>query len=126
MVAAGVGGLGAAFEVGGAAVDQGDAVQARCGGDAVEAILKGEMAGTVAWDPYWQGGMGLAIGFAAKTGKFDPAKEGKMDFGGFMEGYSQFYGTADQPNLPVRSTMQVAALANPSFLVEIEVTAVRP
>jgi len=56
----------------------------------------------------------------------DPAKEGKMDFSGFMEAYSQFYGTAEQPNLPVRSTMQVAALVNPSFLVEIEVTAVRP
>ena len=40
---------------------------------AVEAILAGEMAGTVAWDPYWQGGMGLSIGFQAKTGKFDPA-----------------------------------------------------
>ena len=35
------------------------------------------MAGTVAWDPFWQGGMGLAIGYAAKTGKFDPAKEPK-------------------------------------------------
>ena len=32
----------------------------------------GEMAGTVAWDPYWQGGMGLSIGYHAKTGKFDP------------------------------------------------------
>ena len=42
---------------------------------AVEAILKGEMAGTVAWDPFWQGGMGLSIGYQAKTGKFDPAKE---------------------------------------------------
>ena len=52
---------------------------------AVEAILKGEMAGTVAWDPYWQGGMGLAIGFAAKTGVFDPAKEGKE--------HREFYGT---------------------------------
>ena len=31
-----------------------------------------------------------------------------------------------QPHLPVRSAMQVAALANPGFLVEIEVTAVRP
>jgi enamine deaminase RidA (YjgF/YER057c/UK114 family) len=27
---------------------------------------------------------------------------------------------------PVRSAMQVAALANPGFLVEIEVTAARP
>jgi ribose transport system substrate-binding protein len=52
---------------------------------AVEAILKGEMAGTVAWDPFWQGGMGLAIGFAAKTGAFDPAKEPKE--------HREFYGT---------------------------------
>lgn len=56
----------------------------------------------------------------------DPAKEGKLDFGGFMQGYSEFFGTAEQPNLPTRSTMQVAALVNPAFLVEIEVTAVRP
>lgn len=73
--------------------------------------------------------IGLGMGDVVKMQVFlvgDPAKEGKMDFGGFMEGYSQFYGTADQPNLPVRSTMQVAALANPAFLVEIEVTAVRP
>lgn len=56
----------------------------------------------------------------------DPAKEGKMDFGGFMEGYTQFFGTEAQPNLPSRSVVQVAGLANPGFLVEIEVTAVRP
>ena len=52
---------------------------------AVESVLKGEMAGTVAWDPFWQGGMGLAIGYAAKTGVFDPAKEGKE--------HREFYGT---------------------------------
>lgn len=51
---------------------------------AVEAVLAGEMAGTVAWDPYWQGGMGLAIGHGAKTGKFDPAKEPKE--------HREFYG----------------------------------
>jgi enamine deaminase RidA (YjgF/YER057c/UK114 family) len=56
----------------------------------------------------------------------DPAKDGKMDFGGFMEGYTQFFGTEAQPNLPARSVVQVAGLANPGFLVEIEVTAVRP
>jgi len=48
------------------------------------------------------------------------------DFAGMMEGYTQFFGTVDQPNLPSRSAMQVAALANPGFLVEIEVAAVRP
>ena len=51
---------------------------------------------------------------------------GRMDFAGFMQGYTQFFGTAAQPQLPVRSAMQVAALANPGYLVEIEVTAVRP
>ncbi|GAA0599721.1 RidA family protein [Paenochrobactrum glaciei] len=56
----------------------------------------------------------------------DPEKGGKMDFAGFMEGYTQFFGTEAQPNLPSRSVMQVAALASPAWLVEIEVTAVRP
>lgn len=55
-----------------------------------------------------------------------PDKGGRMDFEGFMQGYTQFFGTPDQPNLPVRSAMQVAGLAGPGFLVEIEVTAVRP
>jgi enamine deaminase RidA (YjgF/YER057c/UK114 family) len=56
----------------------------------------------------------------------DPAKGGKMDFDGLMQAYTQFFGTPAQSHLPVRSAMQVAALANPGFLVEIEVTAVRP
>ena len=56
----------------------------------------------------------------------DSAKAGKMDFEGFMKGYTQFFGTEDQPNLPTRSVFQVAGLANPDWLVEIEVTAVRP
>jgi enamine deaminase RidA (YjgF/YER057c/UK114 family) len=56
----------------------------------------------------------------------DPAKENRMDFAGFMEGYTQFFGTPQQPNLPSRSVMAVAGLVNPGWLVEIEVTAVRP
>ena len=54
----------------------------------------------------------------------DP-KLGKMDFPGLMKGYTQFFGNKDQPNLPTRSAFQVAALANPGWLVEIEVQAVR-
>jgi len=50
---------------------------------------------------------------------------GKMDFPGFMAGYSQFFGTKEQPNKPARSAMQVAALAAPTGLVEIEVIAVK-
>jgi enamine deaminase RidA (YjgF/YER057c/UK114 family) len=54
----------------------------------------------------------------------DPVRGGKMDFAGFMAGYTQFFGTKDQPNKPARSAMQVAALALPGALVEIEVIAV--
>lgn len=55
----------------------------------------------------------------------DPAKQGLMDFSGFMEGYTEFFSTKSQPNKPARSAMQVAHLAAPSALVEIEVIAVR-
>ncbi|MBE9060379.1 RidA family protein [cf. Phormidesmis sp. LEGE 11477] len=55
----------------------------------------------------------------------DPEMDGIMDFAGFMSGYTQFFGTEEQPNLPSRSAMQVAGLANPGWLVEIEVVAVR-
>lgn len=51
----------------------------------------------------------------------DPAKGGRMDFAGFMTAYTQFFGTPEQPNLPARSTVQVAGLASPGMLVEIEV-----
>lgn len=54
----------------------------------------------------------------------DPAHGGKMDFTGFMAAYSRYFGTKDQPNKPARSAMQVAALALPGALVEIEVVAV--
>jgi enamine deaminase RidA (YjgF/YER057c/UK114 family) len=56
----------------------------------------------------------------------DPALGGKMDFAGMMEGYKQFFGTADQPNKPARVTMQVASLVAPQLLAEIEVQAARP
>lgn len=54
------------------------------------------------------------------------AEDGKVDFSGFMNAYTQFFGTETQPNLPVRSAVEVAALANPGWLIEIEVSAVRP
>lgn len=55
----------------------------------------------------------------------DPAKGGKMDFAGWQTSYTKFFGTAEQPNKPVRSTVQVANLAAPWALVEVEVIAVR-
>lgn len=73
-------------------------------------------------------GLGLSMGQVVKMQVFlvgDPAKGGRMDFDGFMSAYSEHFGTAAQPNLPARSVMQVAGLAVPGWLVEIEVTAVR-
>jgi enamine deaminase RidA (YjgF/YER057c/UK114 family) len=40
-----------------------------------------------------------------------------------MKAYSERFGTAAQPNKPARSTMEVAGLVDPGWLVEIEVTA---
>jgi enamine deaminase RidA (YjgF/YER057c/UK114 family) len=73
-------------------------------------------------------GMGLEMKDVVKMQAFvvgDPAHDGKIDFAGFMDGYRQFFGTKEQPNLPARSTVKVAGLVNPGWLIEIEVTAVR-
>jgi enamine deaminase RidA (YjgF/YER057c/UK114 family) len=55
----------------------------------------------------------------------DPATDGKLDFNGFNAAYKQFFGTAEQPALPARTVVQVAGLASPDFLVEIEVVVAR-
>src|ERR1700689_4421170 len=69
--------------------------------------------------------MGLGFGDVVKMLVFlvaDPAdKDGHMDFAGFMKAYTQYFGTPEQPNLPARSAVQVAGLAAPGMLVEIEV-----
>jgi enamine deaminase RidA (YjgF/YER057c/UK114 family) len=72
--------------------------------------------------------LGLNMGDVVKMTIFlvgDPAKDNKMDFAGMMVGYKQFFATADQPNKPSRSAVQVAALAAPGALVEIEVVAAK-
>jgi enamine deaminase RidA (YjgF/YER057c/UK114 family) len=57
----------------------------------------------------------------------DPAnKDGRMDFQGFMDAYTQFFGTPQQPHLPSRSAVQVAGLAAPGLLVEVEVEIAKP
>lgn len=55
----------------------------------------------------------------------DPKLGGKMDFAGFNAGYNQFFGTAENPNLVARSTVQVAGLAGPHYLIEIEAIAAK-
>jgi enamine deaminase RidA (YjgF/YER057c/UK114 family) len=72
--------------------------------------------------------MGLGFGDVVKMTVFlggDPAT-GRMDFAGFMEAYSQYFGTKEQPNRPARSTVEVANLVAPGMLVEIEVILAEP
>lgn len=54
----------------------------------------------------------------------DPAT-GKLDFAGMQSEYVKFFGTPTQPNKPARSAFQVAALAAPWALLEVEVIAVK-
>jgi len=73
-------------------------------------------------------GSGLSMSDVVKMNVFlvgDPAKGGSMDFEGLMKAYSRHFGTAAQPNLPARTTVQVVALPMPGALVEIEVVAAR-
>lgn len=70
--------------------------------------------------------LNLTMGDVYRMQVFLVAQEGKVDFSGFMNGYTRFFGTEAQPNLPVRSVVEVAALASPGWLIEIEVSAVRP
>jgi enamine deaminase RidA (YjgF/YER057c/UK114 family) len=57
----------------------------------------------------------------------DPAKGDKADVAGMTAGYTQFFGTKDQPSKPARTTLQVVLpAAARGALVEIDLVAVRP
>jgi enamine deaminase RidA (YjgF/YER057c/UK114 family) len=70
---------------------------------------------------------GLGLGDVVMMRIFLVAQPGqpRMDFAGMMKAYREFFGTAAQPNKPARSTMQVAGLVDPGWLVEIEATAAK-
>ena len=55
----------------------------------------------------------------------DEATGGRLDFGGFMSGYSEFFATPEQPNKPARAVVEVAGLIRPGWRVEIEAQAAR-
>jgi enamine deaminase RidA (YjgF/YER057c/UK114 family) len=71
--------------------------------------------------------LGLGMGDVVMMRVFlvAPPGQARMDFAGMMKAYSEKFGTPAQPNKPARSTMQVAGLVDPGWLVEIEVTAAR-
>jgi 2-iminobutanoate/2-iminopropanoate deaminase len=72
--------------------------------------------------------LGLTMGDVVKMTVFlvgDPKLEGKMDRDGMMRAYTKFFGTADQPNKPTRSAFQIAGLARPQQLIEVEAIAAK-
>jgi len=66
--------------------------------------------------------MGLGMGDIVKMNVFlvAPTPGGRMDSAAMNDVFKTFFGTADQPNRPARSTVQVAALGRPTTFVEIE------
>jgi enamine deaminase RidA (YjgF/YER057c/UK114 family) len=54
----------------------------------------------------------------------DPAMGGRSDFAGWTAAYTKYFGTAQQPNKPSRTTVTVT-LGTPQTRIEIEVIAVR-
>lgn len=71
--------------------------------------------------------LGLTFGDVVKATVFisgDPAKNGDIDFAGMNQAWSKFFGTAEQPNKPARSTIKVG-LVSRGGLIEIEMIAVK-
>ena len=70
-------------------------------------------------------GLGLGDVVMMRVFLVAPPGQARMDFAGMMRGYKAYFATPAQPLKPARSTMQVAGLVDPGWLVEIEVTAAR-
>jgi enamine deaminase RidA (YjgF/YER057c/UK114 family) len=73
-------------------------------------------------------GMDMDMGDVVKMTVFlvgTPETEGRMDSAAMNEVFRTFFGTAEQPNRPTRSTIQIAALGRPGMYVEIEAIAAK-
>jgi enamine deaminase RidA (YjgF/YER057c/UK114 family) len=72
--------------------------------------------------------LGMGMGDVVKMTVFlvgVPENGGRMDSAAMNEVFRTFFGTAEQPNRPTRSTIQVAALGRPTMYVEIEAVAAK-
>ena len=72
-------------------------------------------------------GMGWSMGDVVKMTVFlvAPTPGGRMDSAAMNDVFKTFFGTAEQPNRPTRSTIQIAALGRPTMYVEIEAIAAK-
>lgn len=68
---------------------------------------------------------GWSISDIVQVRAFAVAGAEGLDFAGFNAGYSQFFGTDENPNKPVRSFLEIAGLVVDGWLVEIEIRAAR-
>nr|WP_090573473.1 RidA family protein [Paenibacillus sp. OV219] len=56
----------------------------------------------------------------------DAAKEGKFDYDGWFKAYAKYFNTKTNPTKTARSTVGVAGLVSPDWLIEIEAVAAYP
>jgi enamine deaminase RidA (YjgF/YER057c/UK114 family) len=56
----------------------------------------------------------------------DAAKDGRPDFAGWFKAYGEFFNNPRNPGRTARSTVAVAGLVSPDWLIEIEAFAVYP
>jgi enamine deaminase RidA (YjgF/YER057c/UK114 family) len=56
----------------------------------------------------------------------DRFRNSVVDFKGWNEAYSQYFGTPENPTKPARSTLGIASLVSPDKFIEIELVAVYP
>ena len=56
----------------------------------------------------------------------DAAKDGKPDFAGWFKAYGEFFNNEKNPGKTARSTVAVAGLVSPDWLIEIEAFAAYP
>lgn len=56
----------------------------------------------------------------------DPAMDNQVDYQGWFDAYAQFFNNPENPVKTARSTLAVAGLVDPGWLIEIEAVAVYP
>lgn len=56
----------------------------------------------------------------------DPALDNQVDYQGWFDAYAQFFNNEANPTKVARSTLAVAGLVDPGWLIEIEAVAVYP